>query len=198
MSKKIDNVNNIVRNGDLISKKKKLTHNLLCSHNVTVAYLNILLAQPVDDSRVETSFSTVTARGFFFTDKGYVWLLVCYNCNVRKFKFVPVAFAMHKTPKSIQQMQLNRVINRGHLLSNGGVDDVERKRSAMYDVLHYTVTERVMTQRFAKRYEVSQITEDKIGANSMHGINMHKVLVRKISMKTTLNRCKCRLVFYGM
>ena len=62
MSKKIDNVKYIVSNRELISNK--LTHNLLCSHKVTVEYLNICLDQPVDDRRVETSFATVTARGF--------------------------------------------------------------------------------------------------------------------------------------
>jgi len=70
--------------------------------------------------------------------------------------------------------------------------------SAMYEVLHCTITERVMTWIFAKRYEVSQMKEGKIRANSMHGIDTYKVLVRKISVETTLHRCKCRLVFYGM
>ena len=47
MSKKIHNVNNIVRDGDLISNK--LTRNILCSHKVTRVYLNILLDKLVDD-----------------------------------------------------------------------------------------------------------------------------------------------------
>jgi ribosomal protein S17 len=64
MSKKIHNVNNIVRNGDLISNK--LTRNLRCSHKVTVVYLKILLDWPDDDQRVETIFAAITARSFVY------------------------------------------------------------------------------------------------------------------------------------